>query len=114
MWNLPRVGIKPTSPALEGIFLTTGPPGKLPFAIFIQKQKRIHRIGESFEKAKKGSFPPKKGIATNLRDPARECLLTRKKRCCPGVTPPPHYDVFAKHAIMLLSLFLRNTSTETL
>ena len=28
MWNLPRPGIKPMSPALAGKFLTTGPPGK--------------------------------------------------------------------------------------
>ena len=29
MWNLPRSGIKPLSPALAGRFLTTKPPGKL-------------------------------------------------------------------------------------
>ena len=28
MWNLPRPGIEPTSPALAGIFLTAEPPGK--------------------------------------------------------------------------------------
>ena len=28
MWNLPRPGIKPTSPALAGRFLSTGPPKK--------------------------------------------------------------------------------------
>ena len=28
MWDLPGPGIKPTSPALQGRFLTTGPPGK--------------------------------------------------------------------------------------
>ena len=28
MWNLPRPGIKPVSPALAGRFLITGPPGK--------------------------------------------------------------------------------------
>ena len=28
MWDLPRPGIKPVSPALAGGFLTTGPPGK--------------------------------------------------------------------------------------
>ena len=28
MWNLPGPGIVPTSPALAGGFLTTGPPGK--------------------------------------------------------------------------------------
>ena len=31
MWDLPRSGIKPVSPALVGKFLTTGPPGKSPF-----------------------------------------------------------------------------------
>ena len=28
MWNLPRPGVKPVSPALAGWFLTTGPPGR--------------------------------------------------------------------------------------
>ena len=28
MWNLPRSGIEPVSPALTGGLLTTGPPGK--------------------------------------------------------------------------------------
>ena len=28
MWNLPRPGIEPMSPALAGEFFTTGPPGK--------------------------------------------------------------------------------------
>ena len=28
MWDLPRTGMEPKSPALAGRFLTTGPPGK--------------------------------------------------------------------------------------
>ena len=28
MWDLPRPGIEPVFPALEGRFLSTGPPGK--------------------------------------------------------------------------------------
>ena len=28
MWDLPGPGIEPTSPALAGVFLTPGPPGK--------------------------------------------------------------------------------------
>ena len=28
VWDLPRPGIKPTSPALAGGFFTTDPPGK--------------------------------------------------------------------------------------
>ena len=31
MWDLPRLGIKPVSPALTGGFFTTEPPGKLQF-----------------------------------------------------------------------------------
>ena len=30
MWDFPQPGIEPASLALEGGFLTTGPPGKLP------------------------------------------------------------------------------------
>ena len=28
MWDLPGPGIEPVFPALAGVFLTTGPPGK--------------------------------------------------------------------------------------
>ena len=31
MWDLPRPGLKPVSPALAGGFSTTAPPGKPPF-----------------------------------------------------------------------------------
>jgi len=34
MWNLPRPGIKPMSPALAGRFLTTEPPEKPPVGNF--------------------------------------------------------------------------------
>ena len=33
MWDLPRPGIEPVSPALAGGFLTTAPPGKPPTTI---------------------------------------------------------------------------------
>ena len=33
MWDLPRPGLEPVSPALAGRFLTTAPPGK-PLTIF--------------------------------------------------------------------------------
>ena len=35
MWDPPRPGIKPVSPALAGIFLTTGPPGKSLTGIYL-------------------------------------------------------------------------------
>ena len=34
MWDLPRPGLKPVSPALAGGFSTTAPPGKPGFAFF--------------------------------------------------------------------------------
>ena len=35
MWNLPRTGIEPVSPALAGRFLITGPPGKSDTALVL-------------------------------------------------------------------------------
>ena len=51
MWNLPRPGIEPTSPALAGRFLTTGPSGK-PFKYFISHEsqyswKGVRQLSES-------------------------------------------------------------------
>ena len=34
MWDLPRPGLEPASPALAGRFSTTAPPGKPPFMVF--------------------------------------------------------------------------------
>ena len=35
MWNLPRPGIKPVSPALADRFFTIGPPGNSPMIRFL-------------------------------------------------------------------------------
>ena len=35
MWDLPRPGLEPISPALAGGFLTTAPPGKFYISSFI-------------------------------------------------------------------------------
>ena len=35
MWDLPRSGLEPVSPALAGRFSTTAPPGKPPYSVFI-------------------------------------------------------------------------------
>ena len=42
MWNLPGAGIKPVSPALQGRFLTTGPPAKPWFTQFYRKKERLY------------------------------------------------------------------------
>ena len=48
MWDLPRPGLEPVSPALAGGFLTTVPPGKSQKHFFFKGEKII---GENF-------FPP--------------------------------------------------------
>ena len=37
MWDLPKPGMEPVSPALAGQFFTTEPPGKPPHAVFISQ-----------------------------------------------------------------------------
>ena len=59
MWDLPRPGLEPVSPALAGRFSTTAPPGKPWSYIFIMHQsfaniKRkmwTNQIGKAFPKA---------------------------------------------------------------
>ena len=41
MWDLPRPGLEPVSPALAGGFLTTAPPGKSQVLIFL---KNLHTV----------------------------------------------------------------------
>ena len=36
MWDLPGTGLEPVSPALAGGFLTTEPPGKPTFELFLK------------------------------------------------------------------------------
>ena len=43
MWDLPRPGLEPVSPALAGRFLTTAPPGKPGIIVFNQSSKSIQR-----------------------------------------------------------------------
>ena len=38
MWDLPRPGIEPVSPALAGRFLATGLPGKSPYIVNIEEE----------------------------------------------------------------------------
>ena len=42
MWDLPRPGLEPVSPALAGRLSTTAPPGKPPHKAFVLKN--IHMI----------------------------------------------------------------------
>ena len=35
MWDLPRPGLEPVSPALAGTFLTTAPPGKSSSVLYV-------------------------------------------------------------------------------
>ena len=44
MWDLPRPGLEPVSPALAGRFSTTAPPGKPLFFFFYCGKIYIHKI----------------------------------------------------------------------
>ena len=44
MWDLPRPGFKPVSPALAGGFLTTAPPGKPDLASYLFAEFTYSRI----------------------------------------------------------------------
>ena len=44
MWDLPRPGLEPVSPALAGRFLTTAPPGKPLLSYFILLQATCVRV----------------------------------------------------------------------
>ena len=48
MWNLPRPGIEPMSPALAGRFLTTGPPEKFLRIVFIFSNDRKQFLKERY------------------------------------------------------------------
>ena len=43
MWDLPRPGLEPVSPALAGRFSTTAPPGKPPQFVFNLNQRHLHQ-----------------------------------------------------------------------
>ena len=44
MWNLPRPGIEPMSPALAGGFSATEPPGKFDMDRFLKSIKFVIRL----------------------------------------------------------------------
>ena len=54
MWNLPGPGIEPISPALAGLLLTTGPPGKSLDALFItvKSWKQISNVRLNYDSSK--------------------------------------------------------------
>ena len=52
MWDLPRPGLKPVSPALAGRFSTTVPPGKPPKSWFFEKINKIDKPLARFTKKK--------------------------------------------------------------
>ena len=44
MWDLPRPGLEPVSPALAGRFSTTAPPGKPPYWIFVSAHFNVWEL----------------------------------------------------------------------
>ena len=49
MWDLPRPGLEPVSPALAGRFSTTAPPGKSENIIFVDISENINKAIPSKE-----------------------------------------------------------------
>ena len=50
MWDLPRPGLEPLSPALAGRFSTTAPPGKPPRSMFLSS---FYSWGNRYREVKK-------------------------------------------------------------
>ena len=48
MWDLPRPGLEPVSPALAGRFSTTAPPRKPCILFVLMCRKHLHRLKEPF------------------------------------------------------------------
>ena len=44
LWDLPRPGLEPVSPALAGGFLTTAPPGKPSVQVLMEKSETLSRF----------------------------------------------------------------------
>ena len=44
MWDLPRPGLEPVSPALAGRFSTTAPPGEAPLAYILEVVRFVEYI----------------------------------------------------------------------
>ena len=65
MWDLPRPGLEPMSPALSGRFSTTAPPGKPSIYLVLRRHLADLKMGFSFSSelanyslwAKSGSLP---------------------------------------------------------
>ena len=72
MWDLPRPGLEPVSPALAGRFSTTAPPGK-PSKIFFDPPPRVMEIKTKVNKwdlIKRKSFcTAKETISKTKRQP---------------------------------------------
>ena len=71
MWDLPRPGFEPVSPALAGGFLTTVPPGK-PLPSFL---KNIF-LGKEFRLIFYSSLPPVKDVfPLSVTSKDKKCIL---------------------------------------
>ena len=66
MWDLPRPGLKPVSPALAGRFPTTAPPGKPPIlpGILCNRWYYFHFIGKE-TRPREVKFPKAKVLVCN-------------------------------------------------
>ena len=73
MWDPPRPGLEPVSPALAGRFSTTAPPGK-PYLALLRKSGPTPDLWDTIQKAFKGTQPSGSGRASLITSVSR-CLF---------------------------------------
>lgn len=56
MWDIPGLGFKPASPALQGRFLTTGPVGKPLLTVFPPERVWIPKLVASLRNSRERSM----------------------------------------------------------
>ena len=67
MWDLPRPGLEPVSPALAGRFSTTAPPGK-PYHVFLKNEiKVIKKVMQDMKVHHKSELEKLRNKGTQLR-----------------------------------------------
>ena len=76
MWDLPRPGLEPVSPALAGRFSTTAPPGKPRITCFLLKLLIIKGICIYFENCEICKSIKKKILNTSIPTSQSEWVLT--------------------------------------
>ena len=93
MWDLPRPGIKPVSPALAGRFLTTEPPGKPGWKISEKTLEvvKLHATNASVSLPSRGSTPSPVGSTQTQAPSSHSCRTFCKDPSSSDISLNPWY-----------------------